>query len=162
MNGLSELLQSWWPGPNTGDNRALSRLCPRESTQGHRCPLGLPWAHTSSGLRLVCGWCWAWQKESWRHGEQTVTHEGPVLREFSPKSWRLQSRGRGLSEGRETSTYAGIRPADVTMSKVLNTEEDGDRPGKYTPVCLLQVEVAGDKQACCDVSSAFWGYCGLP
>ena len=79
----------------------------------------------------------------------------PVLREFSPKSWRLQSRGRGLSEGRETSTYAGIRPADVTMSKVLNTEEDGDRPGKYTPVCLLQVEVAGDKQACCDVSSAF-------
>lgn len=52
-----------------------------------------------------------------------------------------------MSEGRETSTYAGIRPADVTMSKVLNTEEKGDRPGKDTPVCLLGAEAAGDEQA---------------
>ena len=70
-----------------------------------------------------------------------------MLREFSPKSWRLQSRGWGVSEGREMSTHAGIRLADVTMSKVLNTEEEGDRPGKDTPVCLLGAEAAGDEQA---------------
>lgn len=40
----------------------------------------------------------------------------------------------GVSEGTEMSTYSGVRPTDLTRSKALNTEEEGDRPGEDTPV----------------------------
>lgn len=55
-----------------------------------------------------------------------------------------------MSEGRGTSTYTGIRPADLTRSKVLNTEEEGDRLVRThlsASTGPLGAEVAGDQQA---------------
>ena len=82
--------------------------------------------------------------------------EGSESSVLSPGVFSPEDAG---GEGTETSTYSGVRPADLTRSKALNTEEEGDRPGEDTPVHPHRPSWGRRRQEtsglCCDVSSAF-------